>query len=359
MAGEGNTKTTMRAWRYSTAPNGLDKDMQLTNDVPVPAIGKDELLVRVHFMSPNPADYKVAQLPGFARRRIIPGASATPGMDYAGTVERVGEALAGEYAVGDTVFGKVGTQEHGTLGELVNVQREGAAKIPLKKEEGGGGDGNELAFSLAEASCVGTAGMTAWQSLAPYVTRGAGDKVFINGGSGGTGTFGIQIAKALGCHVTTSCSTRNVEQCRALGADVVIDYSQQDVSATLKAEGAVYKHVVDNVGHSPADLYKAADEYLLPEGRYVQIGGGMSAADMRNFASRMLVPSFLGGGRRKIEFLLEKIRHDDLVSVGELMRDGKVKAVVDGTFTFEEAPKAYEKLKTGRSKANIVVKVSE
>ncbi|KAI0134303.1 hypothetical protein BJ170DRAFT_699874 [Xylariales sp. AK1849] len=330
----------MRAWVYSSASGGLEHAIKLSDTTQQP-LQKNEILVRVHSMSPNPADHKIPEL-GLISRAMI-GSPATPGMDFAGTVEATG-GLIDTFRVGEKVFGKVGAQQHGTLGEFVHAKFEGTASLP----EG---------VNLEEASCVGTAGMTAYQTIAPNVKEG--DKVFINGGSGGTGTFGIQIAKALGCHVTTSCSGKNVELCKDLGADEVIDYTKENVSEVLKSKGLVYKLVVDNVGSSPPDLYKVADQYLLPEGKFVQIGGGMSAADMAAMTSRMLLPSFLGGGKRKWEFLVEKNKHDDLVQIGKWMKDGKVKSVIDETFEFEDAPKAIEKLKLGRTRGNLVVRVSK
>ncbi|KAI1847050.1 hypothetical protein JX265_006757 [Neoarthrinium moseri] len=333
---------TMRAWLYTSASGGLEHALKLS-EAALPPLAKDQIRVQVHSTSINPIDYKLPEM-GVLARAMIP-VPAAPGLDFAGTVARVGGDVeaADTFRVGEKVYGRIDPAQHGTLGEYVTAKTEWLARLPE-------------AVSLDEASCVGTAGITAYQAIVPNVK--AGDKVFINGGSGGTGTFGIQVAKSVGCHVTASCSGKNVDLCKSLGADEVIDYTQANVSETLKAKGQVFKLVVDNVG-APADLYKAADHYLLPEGKFVQIGGGMSLSDMKTMTSRMAIPSFLGGGKRSYQFMLLKTKNDDLVQFGKLMSEGKVKAVIDEKFAYEDAPKAFAKLKTGRSKGNLVIKVSQ
>jgi alkaline phosphatase D len=145
---------------------------------------------------------------------------------------------------------------------------------------------------FAEAACVGTAAMTAHQALVPHVRPGAGERMLINGASGGVGVFAVQMAKVLGCRVTATCSAgAGVELVRALGADDVIDYRSENVVEALKARAAadgqtkdqgreenMYSVVVDNAV-SPLDLYKAANDYMLPSGAFVQVGGGPTLQD--------------------------------------------------------------------------------
>ncbi|KAI1415127.1 reticulon-4-interacting protein 1, mitochondrial precursor [Hypoxylon sp. FL1857] len=336
-----STPKSMRAWVYTSAHGGLDKSIKLVNDASPPflqQLPKDGILVKVQCVSLNPADYKLPEL-GIVARAIVP-TPASPGLDFSGVVAKTGNAVTGFHA-GDKVYGRVGLNRHGTLGEYVCAQADGCAIVP----EG---------VSLEDASCIGTAGQTAYQCIVPNVKEG--DKVFINGGSGGTGTFGIQIAKAVGCHVTTSCSGGNAELCRSLGADEIIDYTKENVSEVLKAKGQVYQLVVDNVGSAPADLYKAADHFLLPEGKFVQIGGEMTLGDLKTAVSRQFLPPFLGGGKRKWEYLVTKNSHDHLEQIGKWVKEGKVKAVIDEVFQYDEIPKAIEKLKKKRTKGKIVVR---
>ncbi|KAK9413466.1 putative Chaperonin 10-like protein [Seiridium unicorne] len=344
MAGKGGTGT-YRAWLYSSASGGLEHAIKLS-DAPLKPAGKDQILVKVYSVCLNPVDHKLPEL-GLLSRTIIP-TPAAPCMDFSGTVyfKKCGGAAesADSFIEGETVFGRVGPQQYGPLGEYVLAKPSELTSLP---------DG----VDLDQASCIGTAALTAYQSIAPHVKEG--DKVLINGGSGGTGTFGIQIAKILGCHVTTSCSGRNVELCKSLGADEVIDYTKEDVVKILKSKGTVFKVAVDNVGSSPPNLYSAADHYLLPEGKFVQVGGGQSLRGMKSTAFRTVLPSFLGGGKRSWQFMVLTNDQDDRAKIGEWMKEGKVKAVIDETFNFEQAPKAFEKLKTGRSRGNIVIRVEK
>lgn len=357
----GDWPKTMRAWQYTSATPGLDKALHL-NDLATPpppsALTPDAVLVRVHYMAVNPADYKLAELGLLARALVSP--PAAPGMDFSGRVVAVGSKMAGSYQRGDAVFGRVEPNKFGTMGEYVLVKNgDGIAKVPDSSEAGG----KEEEETLRDCAAVGTCALTAIQTIKPYVTPGAaGQKVFINGGSGGTGTFGIQIAKALGCHVTASCSGRNAELCRSLGADEVVDYTTQNVSEVLSAQGKVFSLVVDNVGFSPAgqeDLYTAANKYLTDEGWFVQVGGGASKQMVMATFKRALVPGLLGGGKRHWKFAMTAQSHEDLATVAGWMKEGKVKVVVDEMVDFQRAPEAYTKLKTGRTKGKIVVKMQE
>jgi NADPH:quinone reductase-like Zn-dependent oxidoreductase len=185
----------------------------------------------------------------------------------------------------------------------------------------------------------------------------AGDRVFINGGSSGTGTFGIQIAKLLGCHVTVSCSTSAIELCKELGADEAFDYTKTDLIAELIESGKTepFDLLVDDVGE-PADLYKESHHYLNPQGKFISIG---SKNDIASLAARTL-PTFMGGGRRKsvqVHALLGTNR-DDLVQLGRGMAQGKIKAVIDSTYPLQDAAEAYAKLKGGHTHGKIVIRVA-
>ncbi|KAI0452370.1 hypothetical protein F5B21DRAFT_483874 [Xylaria acuta] len=365
---------TMRAWQYSRAGKSLASAMTLNPNArrpptPLPA---DRLLVRVAYMSPNPADHKLPEVGQLVSVLATRSFTATPGMDYAGIIEEVGSGVGSStstststskattttttttggsspsYKPGDRVFGHVGPTAFGTLGEYIQPYAAGCVALPAS-------------VSPADAATLGTAAQTAYQALVPYVAAGRGDEVFVNGGSGGVGTFAIQIAaRALGCVVTASCSARNAELCASLGASTVLDYTSTDVSDALRARGRVFRLVLDAVGSSPADLYKAADDYLLPEGHFVQVGAPVGVSSMRSMASRAFLPSILGGGKRAWKFVLVADQHEHLAQLAQWMEEGKIRAVIDGDIIpFEEAPKAFEMLKTGRTRGNLVVKVSE
>jgi NADPH:quinone reductase-like Zn-dependent oxidoreductase len=206
-----------------------------------------------------------------------------------------------------------------------------------------------------DAAIVGVAGLSAYQSIVQRVKKG--DKIFINGGSGGCGTFGIQIAKTVGCHVTTTCSTPNVALCKSLGADEVVDYRKSNVLEALKASGTKFDHVVDNVG-GDLTLYWGCHEFTKPDAVYVMVGHSPSPGNLGNSIKARVLPGFLGGGQRKKEGFWPKLRKEDLEQIGKWMKEGKVKAVIDSRFPFEQVPQAFEKLKTGRAKGKVVVDVA-
>ena len=191
--------------------------------------------------------------------------------------------------------------------------------------------------------------------------RGNGDKVFINGGSGGTGVWGVQIAKAVGCHVVTTCSGQNVELCKSLGADEVIDYTKDDVIDALRTssvEGSKFDLVVDNIGNS-GNLYWQCHHFTAEKAKYVQIGAPVALSTVADMTKKMLWPGFLGGRKRKFEFVSVSSNGGQLQEIGRWMAEGKVKAVVDEVLAMENAPKAFAKLKTGRTKGKLVVSVSD
>jgi NADPH:quinone reductase-like Zn-dependent oxidoreductase len=288
----------------------------------------------------NPVDYKPAEIP-LIGRLIVPK-PATPGIDFAGCI--VTPASGSSLKRGQLFFGVAGVTylAGGALSEFALTEKASAVALP---------DG----VDPIDAATIGVAGLTAYQTIVPNVKKG--DKVFINGGSGGTGVFGIQIAKAVGCYVATTCSTANVELCKSLGADEVVDYKKQSVVEALKASGHRYDHVVDNVG-ADTTLYWRCHEYTTPRAVYVMVAGTPSLGFAAAVLKMKLWPGFLGGGKRKYESFFAKPKCEDLEQIGTWMKEGKVKPIIDQKFPFEKAPKAFEKLKTGRARGKIVVDIA-
>ncbi|KAF6804867.1 zinc-binding dehydrogenase [Colletotrichum sojae] len=337
-----NPPAEMRRWQIASPGNFIQSLTLATVPSPeIKALKPLEILVQVVAAGINPADYKFPDL-GMVAKAMLPFPKS-PGMDFAGRVFAVG-GLVTDIQPGDAVIGRLDPlKAQGSLSEFVVADREGCAAIP--------DSGN-----LEQAAVVGTAALTAYQTIIPYVK--AGDKVFINGGSGGTGTYGIQIAKAAGCHVTVSCSTAKADLCRSLGADEIIDYKTTDVVAKLKEGGKVFAVVVDNVGNSPPNLYKASDDFLLPEGHFKHVGGAISLAQVRSLVPSLLLPGFLGGAKHSFEAYLTKNSHADLAQIAAWMAEGKVKSIIDSSYSFEDVPKAYEKLKQGSAGGKIAVRVA-
>lgn len=327
--------TTMRAWQYGSISGGLEKSLKLNKTASIPKPKPQQHLIKVQYVALNPVDYKPAESALF-RRFVIPN-PATPGIDFAGTVVKPAEGSS--FKVGDKVFG-CGPSPFagGMLADYAVTGTDSAAKLP----EG---------LSMLDASTLGVAGITAYQCMAPHNPS----KVFINGGSGGTGLFGIQIAKALGYHVAVTCSGRNVELCKQMGADEVIDYTKGDVPTALK--GKNFDLVVDNVC-TDMNLFRKADQYTVESAKYIVVAGEPSLRFMVNNVERMLRPGFLGGGRRKSQGIFAKIDTDTLKKVSGWMVEGKVKAPIDERFAFEDVPAAFAKLKTSRARGKIVIEVS-
>jgi NADPH:quinone reductase-like Zn-dependent oxidoreductase len=330
----------MKAWLYSSVSGGLENNLfQAASGTPKPRITDDQILVEVFSSALNPADYKVPEL-GLAVRPMI-SFPAIPGIDFCGRVAQTGNKVD-SYRIGEWVFGSYsGSLGRGTLAQYVGVGKDMLTSMP----EG---------VKVDHAASIGAAGLTAYQALKDNVKEG--DKVFINGGSGGTGVWTIQIAKQLGCHVTTSCSAANVELCKSLGADEVLDYKKEDILKQLEKKGPIYHLSVDNVG-DPANLYQQSHLFLSPPGKFVQVGLGLGFGAFRQLTSNLILPGFLGGGKRKYQVLVAKPNSEDFRQLGQWVQEGKIKAVIDETYEWEDTPKAFEKLKTGRAKGKIVVRV--
>lgn len=336
---------TMKAWLYSATTGGLENNLAFNASATAPtSLQPGQVLIKVISASLNPADYKVPEMGAGQISKIILSMPASPGMDFCGRVISAGPGVAGGERtdqLGKLVYGSLGIPStFGSLGEYIVVKMSDVAEVP---------DGVEP----DDAACVGIAGQTAYQSIVPYSVK-EGDKVFVNGGSGGCGVFAIQIAKVLGCHVTTTCSTRNVQLCKDLGADEVIDYTQEDVLEVLKKNGQVYAHAIDHIG-LPESLYRESHTFLMPGKAFVQVG----AASMLTFAHRLVRPSFLGGGKRKYDILLFKNNREHLVQLGEWIQQGKVKVTVDSVFEYDNAVEAFKKLRSGRARGKIIVHVSK
>ncbi|KAI4113760.1 MAG: hypothetical protein LQ345_005330 [Seirophora villosa] len=339
--------STMRAWQYSRTAGGLEKNLSLNTSAALPTPKPDQHLVRVIAAALNPVDYKPAEVPGIARFAIAK--PATPGLDFVGTIVR--PAASSPLKAGQLVFGVCGTTPlaGGALREFSVAGTASAVAIP----EG---------VAPIDAATVGVAGLTAYQSIVPHVK--SGDRVFINGGSGGTGVFGIQFAKALGCHVTTTCSTGNVELCKTLGADEVVDYKKESVlqALLLKAQGeedrrCLFDHAVDNVG-SDWELQLRCHEFLRPAALFVVVGGDATLRYAAQTLKRVVWPRFLGGVKGNVVGIWPEQKAEDFRRIGQWMQEGKVKAVVDTRFPFEQAPQAVAKLKLGRTRGKIVIDVA-
>lgn len=301
---------------------------------PVPA--DDQMLVRVHAAAINPVEWhRVRGTPYIMRIGEGFGAPKDPqlGLDFAGTVEAVGKDVT-KFKPGDAIFGG----RDGALAEYV-IARE-AGSIAMKPENA----------SFEQAASVYVAGLTALQALRDRAGVKPGQKVLINGASGGVGTFAVQIAKALGAEVTGVCSTRNVELVRALGADHVIDYTKEDF--TQREER--YDVVMDNVANRPIlDIRRI----LKPQGKYLVIGGGGPDANPWFGAFAAPIKAFVISWfvDQDMAFFLSHASAEDVVTLGRLMEEGKVVPVIDRSYPAAEIVEAMTYLETGRARGKVVI----
>ena len=298
-------------------------------DVEKQAPADDGVLVRVRATSVNRVDwYVLTGIPYVARPMtgLLKPKSARLGGDFAGTVEAVGRDVT-DLAAGDEVFG-VGD---GAFAEYVCA---GAGIAPKPRS-----------VTFEEAAAVPIAGLTALQGLRDHGRLRPGQHVLINGASGGVGTFAVQIAKALGAEVTGVSSTKNLDLVRSIGADHVIDYTQEDFT---KAEGR-YDLILDNVGkHSMARTRRA----LKPTGTLISNGGGHADGKLGRTIRTMLVSMFVS---QQASPTVKTQNHDDLVALKALVEAGKITPVIDGTYPLAETRKAIERVATGRTRGTIVI----
>jgi len=338
------TPTTMRIWRYNSAEGGLEKHLQLHTSQPLPKPKSGEHLIKVHAVGLNPVDFKPAEA-GIVGRLLVKK-PATPGFDVSGRI--VTPAAGSNLKPGQLVYGVSSTVPFagGSLAEYVAAPAD--TILPLSS-----------GVSPLLAGGAPVAAVTAYSSLVPYIHSGS--RVFLNGGSGGVGTYAIQIAKIVGAHVTVSCSAQNAELCRSLGADHVIDYKAgpllDQLRAAVSKAGRPFDHVVDNVFSDPA-LYFQAHTYTTASAPFIEVASGPNLLFLRFALSAMLWPSFLGGGRRKFVILADGVKRQPLEIVAGWISDGRIKPVTDQVFAMEDAVEAFKRLKTGRARGKVIVNVA-
>jgi NADPH:quinone reductase-like Zn-dependent oxidoreductase len=316
---------------------GRPRDVLEMAEVPKPQPADDEVLVRVHASSINRGDYYAFGTLAVLMRPMIGGflrpKSEGVGGDFAGIAEAVGQNVS-DVQPGDEVYGC----RTGAFAEYVS------AKMAVARKPAN--------LSFEEAAAVPVAGLTALQGLRDHGHLQAGQRVLVNGGSGGVGTFGVQLAKALGAaHVTAVCSPRNVERMPSLGADRVVDYTREDYTRT----GERYDLILDVAG---TRSWRANQRVLATEGTVVLAG-------MSQTGNRLWGPMFRLGrtvaaakvGRRKLAFFICKPNRADLATMRELIEAGNVHPVVDRVYPLPEITDALEAMGEGHVQGKLVVRI--
>lgn len=309
-------------------------DVLKVEEIAKPTPKDDELLVKVHAAAVNPLDWHYMRGEPYVMR-LSSGIGAPKdtraGVDFAGTVEAVGKGVT-RFNVGDEVFGG----RSGALAEYIAI-RETSAVVHKPAN-----------ISFEQAAAVPIAGVTALQALRDMGQLKAGQKVLINGASGGVGTFAVQIARSLGAEVTGVCSTRNVELVRSLGADHVVDYTKEDFTESTEK----YDLIVDNIGNHPL---RKVRHVLNPGGSFV-IVGAKSDDPWLGPMWQPLKAMFLGlTVDEKFGMILAKLNAADLSVIAELMQAGKVTSVIDRRYPLTEAAAAIAYLEEGRARGKVLI----
>ncbi|MBV7493386.1 NADP-dependent oxidoreductase [Pseudomonas sp. PDM24] len=314
-------------------------------EVPDPAVGVHDVLIQVHATSVNPLDSKIRT---GEFKLILPYTfPLVLGNDLAGVVVRTGSAVK-RFKPGDEVYARPPEARIGTFAELIAVNENALALKPSN-------------LDMAEAASVPLAALTAWQALVETAQVKKGQKVLIHAGSGGVGTFAIQLAKHLGAFVATTTSTANVEWVKALGADVVIDYKQQDFANELRD----FDVVLNSLG---ADVLEKSVKVLKPGGQLISLSGPPTA----EFAQEQGLSWVLGqvmrllssGIRRKARkhgvsyaFLFMRADGVQLQKITSLIEAGVIKPVIDRSFPFESTAEALRFVEQGRSKGKVTITI--
>lgn len=311
-----------------------------------PTLGPRDILVDVHAAGVNLLDAKIRD--GEFKVFLPYKAPFVLGHDVAGVVSRVG-AAATRFSPGDEVYGRVRDGRIGTFAERIAVDEDDLALKPAS-------------LSMAEAASVPLVALTAWQALVELAHLQPGQKVLIHAGSGGVGTYAIQLAKSLGATVATTTGTGNVEWVRELGADVVIDYRTQDFEAVLSD----YDVVLDSQG---GETLMKSLRVLKPGGLAIGIAGPPDPDFARRLGLRLplrIVMAALSlktrrAARRqgaRYAFLFMRAAGAQLGEITALIDSGRLRPVVEKTYRFSDAPQALAHVEGGRTKGKVVISVA-
>lgn len=314
-------------------------------DIPRPTIKSNEMLVQVHAVGLNPIDYKIPT--GAAKPIIKLQLPVVMGSDLAGVVVEVGSRVT-RFKPGDSVFASIFDLGIGSLAELAVVPETAAALKPTN-------------LDFVEAASIPMVGLTSWQALKERAGLKPGQKVFIPAGSGGIGSFAIQLAKHLGAKVATTTSTGNVDMVRMLGADEVIDYKKQEFEDVLRDYDVV-------LGTIEGDVIEKSLQILRPNSRIVSLVGPLDAAFASAKGLNFLLKFVFGlmsrkiirqASKRDVEYSFLFVHPDgrQLAEIGKIVEARHIHPVIDKVFPFDQTKEALAYLEAGRAKGKVVVKI--
>src|SRR5437762_13206273 len=314
-------------------------------EMPEPELRDADVLVRVHAAGVNVLDSKIRD--GEFKLILPYRLPLILGNDVAGVVVRVGSNVR-RFKLGDEVYARPHKDRIGAFAEFISMNEDDVA---LKPKE----------LTMEEAASIPLVGLTAWQALIERANLKKGQKVLIHAGSGGVGTFAIQLAKHVGATVATTTSTANIDLVKSLGADVVIDYKKEDFEKVLSG----YDVVLNSLGK---DMLEKSLKVLKPGGKLISISGPPDVTFAKQNGSNW----FLQQAMRRLSFgIRKKAKHhgvsysfvfmrasgEQLSKITSLIESGIIRQVVDRIFPFEATKEAWAYLETGRAKGKVVIKV--
>ena len=323
---------------------GKKETLQLT-DVATPSLGQNEVLVQVHAAGVNLLDSKIRN--GEFKLMLTYKPPFTLGHDVAGIVIKAGSGVK-QFKAGDEVYARPADHRIGTFAEQIAMNENDVALKPKN-------------LSMEEAASIPLVGLTVWQALIEKANLKKGQKVFIQAGSGGVGTFAIQLAKHLGAVVATTTSAANIDLVKSLGADIVIDYRKDDFETILKDYDVV-------LNSQDAKTLEKSLRILKPGGKLISISGPPDPAFAEEIKASWflkLIMRLLSAGVRKkakrlhvgFSFLFMRAQGNQLSQITSLIDAGIIKPVMDKIFPFEQTNEAMVYVETGRAKGKVVIKI--
>ncbi|MCC6658716.1 MAG: NADP-dependent oxidoreductase [Rhodocyclaceae bacterium] len=325
-------------------PRGFPSVIEL-GELPAPQAGPGELLVAVHAASVNPVDFKIRD--GLLKMIVPFRFPLILGNDLSGVVQAVGAGVT-RFRPGDAVFARLDKQRIGAFAEFAVVAEADAAAKPAN-------------LSHVEAAAVPLAGLTAWQALFEIGGLKAGQKVLIHGGSGGVGSFAIQLARHAGATVATTVGARNADLARSLGADIVIDYKTQRFEDVVSDQDLVFDTQAGDIQHRSFAVLKRGGVLVSiagkPDGRLVrQWGLNPLLGVLLDFLSRKTLRLAKRHGVR-YEYLFMRPSGAQLERIGRLLSEGSVKTIIDKVFPLEQVRDALAYSEAGHATGKVVVEV--
>ncbi|WHP42654.1 NADP-dependent oxidoreductase [Lysinibacillus boronitolerans] len=314
-------------------------------EVPTPEINEYEVLAEIHAASINPIDFKIRD--GKVKLLIQYKMPLILGNDFSGVVVKVGEKVT-RFKVGDEIYARPRKSKIGTFAEYISIHEDDIALKPKN-------------LSFEEAASIPLVGLTSYQALHDIMQLQKGQKILIHAGSGGVGTFAIQLAKVMGATVATTASEAGANLVTSLGADKVINYKKESFEAILKNYDAVF----DTLG---GKTLEKSFEIIKNGGKIVSVSGWPNARFAKEYGSGFYKTLLFSVASHKLtslekkyhaqySFLFMKPSGEQLRIIADLIEAGKIKPVIDRTFSFEDAQKAMEYAESGRAKGKIIVKM--